>query len=143
MQVRMKTSRRSTHHVTRLASYVALGGSLVALGACEDKAPRVVTDAAPTSTSRPVTAAVDAGAPGVAPPSVQPTAAADAAEPRRFDPKHRCPTGTTHFYLEGDFCRRRCLSTADCGKRERCSAMEYPYVVDGGPAGTAHFCEGT
>ena len=62
---------------------------------------------------------------------------------KRFDPKYKCPTGQTHFYMEGDFCRQKCFTNADCGKKEHCSAMTYPYVLDGQPAGMAKFCEGT
>jgi hypothetical protein len=95
----------------------------------------------------------DAGAPiattTIAPSASQPAAppatstSADASDVKRFDPKHKCPTGQTHFYLEGDFCRRRCFTNADCAKKERCSPIEYPYIVDGGPGGTGKFCEGT
>lgn len=62
---------------------------------------------------------------------------------KRYDPKYKCPTGQTHFYLEGDFCRRKCFTNTDCGKGERCSAIGYPFIVDGGPGGMAKFCEGT
>jgi hypothetical protein len=93
----------------------------------------------------------DAGAPLSPPPPPPPptpstsaSATPDAAaEVKHFDPKHKCPTGQTHFYMEGDFCRRKCVTTADCGKKERCSSMDYPYVLDGGTAGTSRFCEGT
>jgi hypothetical protein len=73
-------------------------------------------------------------------PSAAPSASAEA---KRFDPKHKCPTGQTHFYLEGDFCRKKCFSNADCGKKEHCSVIDYPFVLDGGTAGMAKFCEGT
>jgi hypothetical protein len=107
---------------------------LVLAGCPEDKRPAATVDAAPSATPVVMTA----------PPSVPASAdaAPDAREERRFDPKHQCPTGQTHFYFEGDFCRRRCFSNADCAKKERCNPIEYPYVVDGGTAGKARFCEG-
>jgi hypothetical protein len=95
------------------------------------------------------TTSTDAGTP-IAPTTAAPSPSASSvpsatppAETTRFDPKHKCPTGQTHFYMEGDFCRRRCFTNFDCGKKEHCSAIEYPYVVDGGTAGTGKFCEGT
>jgi hypothetical protein len=109
---------------------------LVIVVGCEDKpAARPAADAAPSAASVP-SAVVSAPAVASVAPSAQPDAAA------RFDPKHKCPTGQTHFYLEGDFCRRKCMTTSDCGKRERCSAIEYPFIMNGQPAGFSKFCEG-
>jgi hypothetical protein len=120
---------------------VLIALAIVALAGCDEKKEQL----------RSATTPADAGAPTAttpapsASPSAPPTASAvpDAADVKRFDPKHKCPTGQTHFFLEGDFCRRRCFTNADCGKKERCSPIEYPYIVDGGPAGTGKFCEGT
>src|SRR5215208_3222645 len=53
------------------------------------------------------------------PPSTSASAAPSAsssADMKRFDPKYKCPTGQTHFYLEGDFCRRKCFTNGDCSK---------------------------
>jgi hypothetical protein len=120
--------------------------ALALIAGCEEKAAAPTPDASPPA---PVAAAVDA-APAAAPATSASTAAttgpADAgrdaaAEARRFDPKYTCPTGQTHFYLEGDFCRKKCFSKSDCGPRERCSAMDYPFLVDGKPGGNGHFCE--
>lgn len=122
---------------------LSLLGLLGLLAACEEKPAAPTPDAAPPA---PVVAVPDA-APAVAAVTASAATAApvdagrDAAEARRFDPKYKCPTGQTHFYLEGDFCRKKCFSTSDCGPRERCSAMEYPFLVDGKPGGNGHFCE--
>jgi hypothetical protein len=112
------------------------------LAGCDEKKVAPTADA-----SAAVVAPTPDAAPAVVPDAalrVDPVvdAGSDAAEQARFDPKHKCPTGQTHFYMEGDFCRRRCLSTSDCAGRERCSAMQYPFVVDGKTAGTSRFCEG-
>jgi hypothetical protein len=120
----------------RYASFLVV----LALVGCEEKKLAPTVDA-----STAVIAPIPDAAPAVVPDAARAATAdagADAAEAARFDPKHKCPTGQTHFYMEGDFCRRRCLSTSDCAGRERCSAMQYPFVVDGKPAGTARFCEG-
>lgn len=115
------------------------------LVACEDdKKERLIAQtsgeaAAPVVTIVPPTTAT---ATPSAVASAAPSASAS-ADMKRFDPKHKCPTGQTHFYLEGDFCRKRCFSNADCGKKEHCSVIDYPFVVDGGTAGMAKFCEGT
>jgi hypothetical protein len=119
----------------RCASFLM---GLALLVGCDEKKVVPTPDAAPAVTVAPVAVVPDAAPRVVAVVD----AGTDAAEPARFDPKHKCPSGQTHFYMEGDFCRRRCLSTSDCAGRERCSAMEYPFVVDGKPAGMAHFCEG-
>jgi hypothetical protein len=123
--------------VACLARFVGLMG-LVGLAACDDKTPP--KGAAP-DTTKTATASVTTEPPRT-PPPVPAADAGDAGGSGRFDPKHKCPTGQTHFYLEGDFCRRKCFTNNDCGKRERCSAIEYPYVVDGGTAGMSKFCEG-
>jgi hypothetical protein len=120
---------------------------LLGVAGCPDKPDAPAVDAAPAAifTATPAAPAVDA-APGPvvdaasAPPA---DAGRDAPEPRRYDPKYKCPTGQTHFYLEGDFCRKKCFSASDCARGERCSAMEYPFLLDGRPAGSGHFCEGT
>jgi hypothetical protein len=112
---------------------------LLALG-CPEKEPPSVADASAT--------AVAPAAPAPTPPPRDAApgardAGADVREEKRFDPKYKCPTGQTHFYFDGDFCRRKCFSNSDCGKGERCNPIEYPYLVDGKPAGSARFCEGT
>ena len=114
---------------------------LLALVACEDDKKQRLIDktsgeaAAPLATPPPPASTPAASA------SAAPSASAS-ADMKRFDPKHKCPTGQTHFYLEGDFCRRRCFTNGDCGKGERCSTIDYPFIVDGGPGGMAKFCEG-
>lgn len=109
----------------------------IALAGCEEEKKLVpAVDAAPATVALPRDAA-----PAIVPAAIV-DAGSDTAPEARFNPKHKCPTGQTHFYMEGDFCRRRCLSTSDCAGKERCSAMEYPFVVDGKTAGTGKFCEG-
>ena len=93
--------------------------ALANLVACEDdKKERLINQTAG-----------EAAAPVATPPPPASTAAAASAAPsasasadmKRFDPKYKCPTGQTHFYLEGDFCRRKCFTNGDCSKGERCS----------------------
>jgi hypothetical protein len=116
----------------------------VALVSCEDdKKERLISKTAseaapPVTTIPPPPASTTPAASESAAPS-----ASSSADMKRFDPKYKCPTGQTHFYLEGDFCRRKCFTNADCGKGERCSAIGYPFILDGGTAGMAKFCEGT
>jgi hypothetical protein len=121
----------------RCASFLVV----LALVGCEEKKVVPAVDASPV-----VVASIPDAAPATVPDAaarvVVVDAGSDAAETARFNPKHKCPSGQTHFYMEGDFCRRRCLSSSDCAGREHCSAMEYPFVVDGKTAGTARFCEG-
>lgn len=114
------------------------------LGCDDDKKERLLATTASEAGAFP-SASVAPASTSAAASSVAPTAssAPDAGDMKRFDPKHKCPSGQTHFYLEGDFCRRKCFTNADCGKKERCSAIDYPFVLDGGPAGMAKFCEGT
>ena len=101
------------------------------LVACEDdKKERLIAQTTGEAAAPIVTASA-------APSPSTSTSTRGDADTKRFDPKHKCPTGQTHFYLEGDFCRRRCFSNADCGKNERCSVIDYPFVVDGGTAGMA------
>jgi hypothetical protein len=114
---------------------VTVVGALLA-GCPEEKRSAPAADAA-----LPTPVATTAAAPSRMAPDAS-AAAPDAAEAQRFDPKHKCPTGQTHFYFEGDFCRRRCFTNGDCAKGERCNPIEYPFVVDGGTAGKARFCEG-
>jgi hypothetical protein len=84
---------------------------------------------------------IDAAPPPQASAAREVDAGSDAGQ-AHYDPKHKCPTGLTHFYLEGDFCRRKCATQSDCGKREHCSAIEYPFIMNGLPAGMSKFCEG-
>ncbi len=111
--------------------------------ACEDKTPKP-TAAAPTAAATATAAPTPTPAASPKAPEAAATDAAPAvsAAPARFNPKHKCPTGQTHFYMEGDFCRRKCITNSDCGNRERCSAIEYPFVLDGGAGGMSKFCEG-
>jgi hypothetical protein len=129
---------------TCVRSSLALALAL-ALAGCPDKEPAAVPDAAPPAAIAPTAPGGTATTPSIdaAPAAAQGVADAgkDATEPRRYDPKYKCPTGQTHFYLEGDFCRKKCFSNSDCAKGERCSAMEYPFLLDGGPAGSGRFCE--
>ena len=112
---------------------------LLALFACEDdKKERLIKQTAGEAAAPLVTTPPSASAPAAS-ASAAPSASADI---KRFDPKHKCPTGQTHFYLEGDFCRQRCFKNSDCGKGERCSTIDYPFILDGGPGGMAKFCEG-
>lgn len=113
---------------------------LALLGCDDDKKQRLI--ASTTSEAGDMPSPLPSAAPAAA-PSASASAATDAGEAKRFDPKHKCPTGQTHFYLEGDFCRRKCITNADCGKKERCSVIDYPFVIDGGTAGMSKFCEGT
>jgi hypothetical protein len=130
---------------SRVVDARTLGAVFLVAGlfGCEDdKKQRLIAQTAGEAGAFPT---VSASAP---PPATTLSAAASAApdaadDMKRFDPKHKCPTGQTHFYLEGDFCRRKCFSNGDCGKGERCSMIDYPFVVDGGTAGRARFCEGT
>jgi len=127
-------------------TFACVAALAAAVGGCPDKEPAAAVDAAPPPAIAPI-ATTFAPSPTVdaalASATTQGAADAgkDATEPRRYDPKYKCPTGQTHFYLEGDFCRKKCFSTSDCGKGERCSAMDYPFILDGGPAGSGHFCE--
>jgi hypothetical protein len=119
----------------------------VLLAGCEEKKLIPTADAA-TTIAAPARDAAAATIPGATIPDASTRvdavvdAGSDAAEEGRFNPKHKCPAGQTHFYMEGDFCRRKCLTTSDCAGRERCSAMQYPFVADGKTAGTSRFCEG-
>jgi hypothetical protein len=115
---------------------------LLAVAGCPDKPDAATLDAAPSVTAPPTATATPSPAPVVDAAPTPVDAGRDAPEPRRYDPKYKCPTGQTHFYLEGDFCRKKCFSASDCARGERCSAMEYPFLLDGGPAGSGHFCEG-
>ena len=123
-----------------MRSLFVLGiGLFVVLAGCEDKPAPAKPDAAPPIATATVTAApAEAAAPAA---SGAPDAGSEAGA--RYDPKYKCPTGQTHFYMEGDFCRRKCVTNADCGKRERCSSMDYPFILNGLPAGSSKFCEGT
>jgi hypothetical protein len=118
---------------------------LVGIVGCEDdKKQRLIAQTAGEAGAMPSTTTTTTVAAPAATPSGVASSAPDAADDmKRFDPKHKCPTGQTHFYLEGDFCRRKCFTNADCGKGERCSMIDYPFVLDGGTAGRAKFCEGT
>jgi hypothetical protein len=120
--------------------YAFIALAFVGLFGCDDdKKERLINKTAGEAAAPlGVTPPPDASAAGT--PSTAPSASADS---KRFDPKHKCPTGQTHFYLEGDFCRRKCFTNGDCGKKEHCSAIDYPFVVDGGVAGMSKFCEGT
>ena len=114
----------------------------IAIVACEDdKKERLLSKTASEAGAFP-TAPPPASTPPAA-PTPAPSASTSPDSGAHFDPKHKCPTGQTHFYLEGDFCRRKCITNNDCGKRERCSAIDYPFVLDGGVAGMSKFCEGT
>jgi hypothetical protein len=128
----------------RYAFVIAAAFVLVGLSGCEDdKKERLLKQTAGEAGGPmvfPDASTVTASPPPSAPATPSASTSADA---KRFDPKHKCPTGQTHFYLEGDFCRRKCFTNADCGKGERCSVIDYPFVVDGGTAGMAKFCEGT
>ena len=136
--LRTQVARARLVVVIALAPFLALG-----VAGCPDTPRTSATDAAPptlapvTTTTPPIADA----APSTTPAPMD--AGRDAVEPRRYDPKYKCPTGQTHFYLEGDFCRKKCFSASDCARGERCSAMEYPLLLDGGPAGSGRFCEGT
>jgi hypothetical protein len=115
--------------------------SLLVVACEDDKKERLIHQTAGEAAAPIVTASAPTIAPAAT--SAAPSAAPSAGASARFDPKHKCPTGQTHFYLEGDFCRRKCFTNADCGKKEHCSVIDYPFVVDGGTAGMAKFCEGT
>ncbi len=118
--------------------------SVLVLAGCPEKTPAPVSDAAAVAAIPVPLEAAAASASAFAHVGSAPAdGGGDAAEMRRFDPKYKCPTGQTHFYLEGDFCRKKCFSASDCAKGERCSAMEYPFLVDGKPGASGHFCEGT
>lgn len=121
---------------------VALAISLA--GCDDDKKERLLAQTASEAGAMPAAPPMASTTPPATTPSATASSAPDAAaEAKRFDPKHKCPTGQTHFYLDGDFCRRKCFTNADCGKKERCSSMDYPFVLDGGTAGMSKFCEGT
>jgi hypothetical protein len=113
---------------------------VAALVGCDEKKQELRSATAAEAGATPEAGAAAEPSVSATPPAL--TVSAD-ADTKRFDPKHKCPTGQTHFYLEGDFCRRKCVTNGDCGKKERCSAIEYPFVVDGGTGGMARFCEGT
>ena len=118
--------------------------ALLALVACEDdKKERLIAQTSGEAAAPLVTTPPAASSSSAAPSASTAPSASASADVKRFDPKHKCPTGQTHFYLEGDFCRRKCFTNADCGKKEHCSAIDYPFVVDGGKAGMSKFCEGT
>jgi hypothetical protein len=116
--------------------------SLLLLACEDDKKERLINQTAGEAAA-PLVVAPPADASAAPMVSASPSATPSASASARFDPKHKCPTGQTHFYLEGDFCRRKCFTNADCGKKEHCSVIDYPFVLDGGTAGMAKFCEGT
>src|SRR5262249_30040161 len=107
---------------------------------CDEKPARTTPDAIASPPAIP-SVTIDATPPPKASAAGGVDAGSDAGQ-ARYDPKHKCPTGMTHFYLEGDFCRHKCSTQADCGKREHCSAIEYPFIMNGQPAGMSKFCEG-
>jgi hypothetical protein len=131
----------TTHRRSRRAAIVGLALPALLAGCPEDKPTSAAPDAAPAAVRSAATPPAVPSPPAPS-PSTASDAGPDAADHKRYDPKYKCPTGQTHFYFDGDFCRRKCLSNSDCAKGERCDPIEYPFLVDGGPGGSARFCEG-
>src|SRR5207244_6211205 len=100
----------------RAAVLVACLSSVGGAG-CDEKpsaggAATSATSATSAPTSRPSAAVT---APASASASAAPATSGSAGDggEKRFDPKYSCPTGMSHFYFEGDFCRRKCATNAD------------------------------
>jgi hypothetical protein len=118
---------------------IAIALVLLALG-CDEPKKQPAPAASATATASATASAAPSASASAPPGGSGGVLPSDAGIP--FNPKYACPTGQSHFFFEGDYCRKKCITNADCPKGTRCSPMDVPVIVNGVMAGTAHHCEG-